>query len=545
MNAGYFLGWDCSTQGLKAIIIDDQKYQITHEFSVNFQNEITEIATTYGYQKGVPDGDEKTVTTPTKLWILALEKILDKMKASRFEFTKIKALSGSGQQHGSVYWRKGSREILKNLNSDKGLTGQFENAFSVPHSPIWMDASTTKQCQQLEKYFNGPQNLTQETGSRAFERFTGSQIAKIFEKYPAAYQDTERISLVSSFVASLFLGDYAPIDWSDGSGMNLLNIETKEWSLKALEAVTSPTEAVHLATKLGEPKPSYTYLGNINQYFIKRYGFSQQCRIINFSGDNPCSVAGMMLKRDGDITISLGTSDTIFAVAKAPHPSLEHHIFANPLDGNSYMALICYKNGSLTREDIRNKVASSSWSKFNELLQKTPPGNNGNLGFYFTEHEILPHQIIGYFKFDTNGHKVDHFTPEVEVRAVIEHRALALKTHTQRLNIIPKGDILVTGGASSNQYIIQVIADVFGLPVKTINIPNSAALGAAFRAVQGWKIAENNGTFISFERALNFELKGENAIYPNRSATQIYAEILPKFTQLEKQLIAENSELIQ
>jgi sugar (pentulose or hexulose) kinase len=40
---------------------------------------------------------------------------------------------------------------------------------------------------------------------------------------------------VSNFLASLFLGDYAPIDWSDGSGMNLLNIHTKDWEDLLLE----------------------------------------------------------------------------------------------------------------------------------------------------------------------------------------------------------------------------------------------------------------------------------------------------------------------
>ncbi len=45
-----------------------------------------------------------------------------------------------------------------------------------------------------------------------------NQIARVIEKQPQAYADTERISLVSSFVACLFVGRYAPIDRSDGSG---------------------------------------------------------------------------------------------------------------------------------------------------------------------------------------------------------------------------------------------------------------------------------------------------------------------------------------
>lgn len=68
------------------------------------------------------------------------------------------------------------------------------------------------------------------TGSRAYERFTGPQIAKIVDQRPGLYDITERISLISSFACSLFLGDYADVDYADASGMNLMDIKTKDWS---------------------------------------------------------------------------------------------------------------------------------------------------------------------------------------------------------------------------------------------------------------------------------------------------------------------------
>ena len=77
---------------------------------------------------------------------------------------------GSGQQHGSIYWKQGAKEVLANLHPDLSLEEQLR-AFFVRESPVWMDASTTKQCKTLEQRLGGPQVLANITGSRAYERF--------------------------------------------------------------------------------------------------------------------------------------------------------------------------------------------------------------------------------------------------------------------------------------------------------------------------------------------------------------------------------------
>ena len=61
------------------------------------------------------------------------------------------------QQHGSVYWKKGSRQVLQNLDSTKFLFEQLANCFSVQDSPVWMDSSTSLECESLENKLGGPQ----------------------------------------------------------------------------------------------------------------------------------------------------------------------------------------------------------------------------------------------------------------------------------------------------------------------------------------------------------------------------------------------------
>ena len=81
----------------------------------------------------------------------------------------------------------------------------------------------------------GPGRLSEITGSRAYERFTASQIAKVRQERPEVYNNTERISLVSSFAASLFTGRIVGIDWADAGGMNLLDITSKSWHQQLLD----------------------------------------------------------------------------------------------------------------------------------------------------------------------------------------------------------------------------------------------------------------------------------------------------------------------
>ena len=119
---------------------------------------------------------------------------------------------------------------------------------------MWMDSSTGDQCAQLEAAVGGPGQLASITGSRAYERFTGSQIRKLVEQRPECYNNTERISLVSSFAASLFVGKIVDIDWSDGGGMNLLDITSRSWDQTLLDVSTKETATINILISNSFPR---------------------------------------------------------------------------------------------------------------------------------------------------------------------------------------------------------------------------------------------------------------------------------------------------
>lgn len=509
---------------LKAVVVNEE-LQILHETQVQFDNDLPEFRTHSGVCRA---GDNKTVTAPTLMWVKALDMLLDKLRVCGVDFSKVVALSGTAQQHGSVWWATGANKVLKNLSSESFLHQQLAGFFSINDSPVWMDSSTTLQCQQLEDTVGGPEKLAELTGSRAYERFTGAQIAKVAQNKTVAFNNTERISLVSSFLCSLFLGDYAPIDWSDGSGMNLFDIHKKDWSDVLLDACGQD-----LRMKLGEAVPSYSNLGSISPYFVERFGFEPSCAVIAFTGDNPASLAGMRLQ-PGDVAVSLGTSDTLFLWLEKPHTLLEGHVLCNPVDKDAYMSLLCFKNGSLTRERVRNNCTDESWQLFNELLESTPRGNFGNLGLYYDAQEILPF-VIGDHRFNKANEKLSRFaSKEVEVRALVEGQSIAKRAHAEEAGFVikPTTRILVTGGASANKSILQVLADVFNAPVYRLEIANTAMLGAAYQAKHG--LADSKTKFSDLTATLP---PPTLVCSPFKDAPQIYDPMVVRYRKLIKEIV--------
>jgi xylulokinase len=216
------------------------------------------------------------------MWIEALDRMIARLSAEHpREMSHLAAISGSAQQHGSVYLNDRWISRLTGAQAAMPLASQLADVFSRQVAPVWMDSSTTAECAEIEAAVGGAAELARNTGSRAFERFTGPQIRAFARKNPQGYTNTSRIHLVSSFHASLFAGADAPIDVGDGSGMNLMSLAARSWWPPALAAT-----AEDLERRLPEVGPSWTVAGSVASYWRNRYGLPA-ASVVVWSGDNP------------------------------------------------------------------------------------------------------------------------------------------------------------------------------------------------------------------------------------------------------------------
>ena len=479
------LGFDSSTQSLSALIIDSKSGQIVAEEGVHFGSDLPQ----YGMESGfLPRGREGEVHSDPLMWLEALDLVFSKLKTSGAPLGQVEALSGSGQQHGSVYLKGNFEETLTLLSGEASLVEQLAPTLSRATSPIWMDTSTSQQCAEVTEALGGPEEICRRSGSIAIERFTGSQIRKFAQSEPEAYSTTRVIHLVSSFLASVLAGKSVAIDTGDGAGMNLMNLSTVDWDAD-LVAATAPD----LAAKLPPVAAASTVAGKVASYFSEKYGLNPDCQVVLWSGDNPCSLVGMGAAQPGKVVISLGTSDTLFAAMpeSVTDPRGYGHVFGNPLGG--FMSLICFRNGSLAREAVKKRFGLS-WDDFDaEGLARTSPGNDQRVVLPFVGDEITPR--VDSQDFVAVGWEGEP-TADQWVRGVLEGQFLNMKRHSDWLGVEAE-EVLLTGGASDNDGIAQIVADIFGKKVRRLSVAGSAALGAAMRAavVMGDELSMLESTF--------------------------------------------------
>ncbi|EPY49860.1 xylulose kinase [Schizosaccharomyces cryophilus OY26] len=545
-----FLGLDLSTQQLKGVTINE-KLDIVQEVVVDFDKDFPSYNTTKGVYK---HGHE--VVAPVAMWLDAIDLLCARL-AKIMDVSEIQGICGAGQQHAGVFWLEGAERALGSLETNSTLKSQLEK-YLYSSSPNWQDATTSRECREMEAVVGGPDKLADLTGSKAHLRFTGPQIKRFRRLHPDIYEKTERIGLASSFLMSVFLQREAPLEISDVCGMNLWDIQNEQFDSRLLDDVAGPFQGSDLAIKLGSVEMNGAkQLGRIGSYFSEKYGFSSHCQIIPITGDNPATLLSLPLRPGKDVLLSLGTSTTALMATSNYVCSPEYHMFGHPIVTNHFMVMLCYKNGSLARETVRDSINEkyqvqdkSSWELFNEFTLKERMDSRSfpdqKIGLYYPLREIIPAVGPGAWRFNIRNDKLEPVTesseswtsPDDDARAIVESQFLDIRNRITPLltDVSRPQRVYVVGGASRNEAIVQMISEILGCDVYRLKqgASNACAIGGAVKAA--YAMNQQNLSFDEFVQQSWDENKKIELIrsMPEKSIYDIYGRLLPYLAEAQE-----------
>ena len=283
------------------------------------------------------------------MWVEALDLVLGELRARRRRPLAPSAASAApGSSTARSTWRAPLDEAGQ-WSASEPLVDQVRPLLSRATAPIWMDASTGAECAEIAAAAGGNDKMVALTGSRRDRTLHRPADPQVLEGGPRrATSDTAEIHLVSSFVASLLAGASAAIDFGDGAGMNLLDLAARRLEPGAAgRDRPRPGAQAQAGRRRARPRSASSPTTSSSATASR-----PDTPVIAFTGDNPSSLVGMGATEPGTAVVSLGTSDTMFAAMAAPRtdPRGYGNVFGNPAGG--FMALCCFSNGSLAREEI-------------------------------------------------------------------------------------------------------------------------------------------------------------------------------------------------
>ncbi len=169
---------------------------------------------------------------------------------------------------------------------------------------LWNDGRTAKQVDYLNEVI-GKERLSMLTANIAFAGFTAPKLLWMKENEPENFAAIAKIMLPKDYINYLLTGVHA-CDYSDASGMLLLDVQHKCWSREMLQ-ICGVTEAQ--MPKLFE---SYDCIGTVRPEMAVALGIVPEVKVCAGAGDNAAAAVGTGVVGEGGCNISVGTSGTVF-----------------------------------------------------------------------------------------------------------------------------------------------------------------------------------------------------------------------------------------
>ena len=492
-----FLGIDSGTQGTKAVAFSPGQGKIIAEASVAHHI----IENNAGRREQDP-----------KWWIDACTKVLHEvLQGKGVVRERIRAIGVSGQQHGFV-----------------PLDGRGE---VIRPAKLWCDTETTPQCDEITEKVGGWDKVIELIGNSVAAGFTASKILWMKQHEPENYDHLETILLPHDYINYWLTGEKKS-EFGDASGTAYFDVRTRSWSTAILEAIDDSGKLAHC---LPELIPSDTPVGTIRSRIAERFQLSPNVLVSSGGGDNMMAAIGTGNVSPGIITMSLGTSGTIYSFTNHPVVDPNGELAAFCSSSGGWLPLVCTMNVTVATE-LTRAALGLNLKDLNEKASSAPIGSEGIILLpYFNGERTppLPNARASFF-----GLTSANYTPENFCRASMEGATLGLRYGLEVLieQGIEPTEIRLVGGGSKSRLWRQMVADIFDRPVICPKSDEAGAMGAALQAMWcylrekegGASLKELTDDFISLDESTRSQ--------PETSNVSQYADIYQRYMQINNEM---------
>ncbi len=470
------LGLDISTQGISAVVLDIDTRSKVYEHSLDYCEDPR--LNIFGIRKEdyiLSPETEGEASQPPELYFASLDAMFSDLKDA-INLKDIAVVNSSAQQHSHVYLNYEARPVFKRLSKEASeksdLATLLKGSLAYHRAPIWMTSNTAEQAQHIRDYAGGKEQVIRLSGSDIPLRFTGAIMRRTAQQHPEVYRRTDNIQLISSLVPAILTGNSkVPVDFGSACGMALMDYTKKRWSDVLIKATADGLPGGETAFRLKLPAivAPDTVTGNIALYFVRKYGFSPECRVVAGSGDNPQSkvlIAGDLLSLGSSIVNMVATDGKTFDMngyASAMYDGV----------GRPFM-FGCRTNGAMVWDRLRSMygLKKEGYRPAETALQQAPVARS--MVFWQPRKESFP--LSGSLEMVRIGNE----TPGLgaDYAGLIETTLAAVYYHSRGFSKADSGPLYVTGGAASSPRIVRRVAAIWNRPVIQIE-GGGAATGAA------------------------------------------------------------------
>ena len=481
-----FLGIDIGTSGVKAILVEHS-------------GEVVAAATTpLTLSTPRPGWAEQN---PEDWWAATIQSIGGVL--SRTPGARVAAVGLSGQMHSSVFLDRGGSVVRPAL--------------------LWCDGRTTAECAEITRRAGGEERLREWVRNPALEGFTLPKVLWLRNHEPDAYERVATVVLAKDFIRYRLTGCLVS-EPSDVSGTLMFDPARLRWSDELLSAVGVPR------TLLPDVGGSSEILGHVTAEVARLTGLVAGTPVVGGGADNACGAAGVGVIAPGEAVASWGTSGTVLAPTAQPlvDPALRAHTFCHVATGVWYvMGVVLSAGGAFAwyRDQLAREIAGTPGADatLDAEAAGVPPGAEGVTFLPYLQGERTPHRDAsarGAFLGLSLAHTRAHLT-----RAVLEGITFALRDSLsilQELGLSPN-HLLLTGGGAKSPFIRRLQADVYGLPVSTVDREEGPAYGAALLAAVGV------GAFVDLAAAASATLTRGASERPDSQTHRDYQAVYERF----------------